>query len=89
MGLFEHCEAMLKKGLIDLPTFKEIYRYRLINIMSNRRIVIAKLGCNRKSWQGFIRLLDMVGIEAPPEENLTIKELCDSEVKGSTARFGE
>jgi hypothetical protein len=89
MGLFEHCEAMLSNELIDLPTFKEIYRYRLINIMSNRRIVIAKLGCKRESWQGFMRLLNMVDIEAPPEKNLTVKKLCDREVfTGATSTFG-
>jgi hypothetical protein len=90
MGLFEHCEAMLRKELIDPSTFKEIYRYRLINIMLNRRIVIAKLGCNRKSWKGFIQLLNRVGIEIPPKENLRINKLCRSDTnKESMPMFGE
>jgi len=89
MDLFDHCEAMLRQELIDLPTFKEMYLDRLINVMSNRRIVIAKLGCKRKHWQGFIRLLDRVGIEVPPKRNLTIQELCDRGDKGSMATFGE
>jgi hypothetical protein len=76
MGLFEHCETMLRNGLIDPATFKEIYRYRLLNIMTNRKIVIAKLGCRRDDWQGFVRLLELVGINVPPAENLKVDELC-------------
>jgi hypothetical protein len=78
MGLFEHCESMLRNELIDLATFKEIYRYRLLNIMSNRKIVIAKLGCHRDDWQGFVCLLKRVGITVPPAVNLKVDELCDN-----------
>lgn len=90
LGLFEHCESMLRKELIDQQTFKEIYQYRLVNLMANRKIVIAKLGCNREGWQRFIDLLHMVGIEAPPEQNLKTEELCTDKFTSSSApRFGE
>src|SRR5947207_448902 len=34
MGLFEHCEIMLSQRLIDEATFREIYRYRLKNLVA-------------------------------------------------------
>ena len=43
MGLFEHCEIMLPQHLIDEPTFREIYRYRLENLTSNGWVRIEKL----------------------------------------------
>lgn len=57
MGLFEHCEIMLAQGLIDEETFKEVYRYRLINIVENDWVRVEKL-CNIPSgWKRFIALL--------------------------------
>jgi hypothetical protein len=46
--------------------------------MSNRKIVIAKLGCHRDDWQGFVCLLKRVGITVPPAVNLKVDELCDN-----------
>ena len=43
MGLFEHCELMLRRKLIDVETFIAVYRYRLRYILANDRIVYAKL----------------------------------------------
>jgi hypothetical protein len=65
MGLFEHCELMLRRRLIDWETFKLIFSYRIYNIVSNKIIVDAKLRRERKSWQAFIRLLDRLKIEIP------------------------
>jgi hypothetical protein len=73
MGLLEHCAPMLRNDLIDLQTFKEIYRYRLVNIMANRKIVMEKLGERRDGWQRFIELLRMVNIEVPPQDNLRFR----------------
>ena len=62
MGLFEHCEIMLDQGLIDESTFKEIYRYRLINIVANTIIRREKL-CKRASgWKRFLELTQRMGI---------------------------
>jgi len=65
MGLFEHCELMLRKGLLDWETFALIFSYRLHNIVANRVIVDAKLRRERQSWQAFIRLLRQLKIEIP------------------------
>ena len=73
MGLLEHCEPMLRNNLIDLQTFKDIYRYRLVNVMANRKIVMEKLGERRGGWQRFIQLLRMVEIEVPPQEHLRFR----------------
>ena len=43
MGLFEHCEEMLKDRLIDTGAFTRIYKYRLENILANPIIVEEKL----------------------------------------------
>ena len=66
MGLFEHCEIMLQKRLIDWDTFKKIFAYRLRNILANQRIVEAKLVKEKDNWQNFMNLLMKFGI-APPK----------------------
>ena len=70
MGLFEHCELMLRKGLIDWETFKAIFNYRLHNIVANRRIVEAKLVAGGESWEAFIRLLQHLRIAIPGVDNI-------------------
>ena len=65
MGLFEHCEALLQKNLIDWEIFDSIFSYRLHNILSNTQIVKAKLVEERDSWKRFLRLLRKLGIEVP------------------------
>ena len=62
MGLFEHCEIMLDAGLIDLRTFKEIFGYRLWNIVDNNEIVQQKLIIEGKSWTRFNSLLGRLDI---------------------------
>lgn len=63
MGLFEHCEIMLERKLIDWDTFGDIFAYRLHNIADNTRIVDAKLIQERRSWKRFLRLLQRLDIE--------------------------
>lgn len=43
MGLFEHCEEMLKQKLMDFKIFRNAYKYRLENIVQNEIIVREKL----------------------------------------------
>jgi hypothetical protein len=69
MGLFEHCESMLRRGLIDAETFKAIFSYRIYNILSNQRIVRAKLIENRDGWELFIRLLGRLKIPLPVQSS--------------------
>jgi hypothetical protein len=73
MGFFEHCAPMLRNNLIDLQTFKDVYRYRLVNIMANRKIVMEKLGRRREGWKLFMELLSMVEIEVPSQESLQFR----------------
>jgi hypothetical protein len=56
MGLFEHCEIMLEQGLIDEQTFREIYRYRITNIVANDKIRIEKLVRRADGWRRFLAL---------------------------------
>jgi hypothetical protein len=68
MGLLEHCEVMLRKRLIDAETFRTIYRYRMVNILKNDRIVAYKLTYARDDWQNFIRLLERMNLSKQLEE---------------------
>jgi hypothetical protein len=63
MGLFEHCEIMLDQKLIDERTFKEIYRYRLSNIVANDTIRREKLCERPQGWKRFLELADRMGID--------------------------
>jgi hypothetical protein len=62
MGLFEHCEIMLDRGLIDPQTFKEIFGYRLNNLVANAQIVEAKLVKAGHAWKRFHELLNRMDI---------------------------
>jgi hypothetical protein len=65
MGLFEHCEIMLDQRLIDESTFREIYEYRVINIVANTAIRREKL-CHpkrAKGWKRFLKLAQRMGIK--------------------------
>ena len=65
MGLFEHCEVMLDQGLIDERTFREIYAYRLLNIVANDVIRREKLIERAFGWQRFLALLERLEVELP------------------------
>ena len=58
MGIFEHCERLLEDDLIDQDTFISIYKYRLRNIVRNKRIRKDKLIALWAGWKDFLRLLD-------------------------------
>lgn len=71
MGLFEHCEIMLKQDLIDEETFENIYGYRLDYLLKNqqvrRRLAIygsaGKFDAYKESvnWTTFRQLLKRFG----------------------------
>ena len=63
MGLFEHCEIMLDQKLIDEQTFREIYRYRLLNLVNNEWVRIEKLCKLSSGWKRLIALLGRMEIE--------------------------
>jgi hypothetical protein len=63
MGLFEYCDKLLEKKLLDERDFPESYRYRLTNMLTNRWVRIEKLCKIRAGWLAFINLCYRVGIE--------------------------
>ncbi len=63
MGLFEHCEYMLDQRLIDESAFREIYAYRLRNIVANDIIRQQKLNRLASEWQRLLALLKRMKIE--------------------------
>jgi hypothetical protein len=63
MGLFEHCSAMLKEGLIDWETFDSIYSYRIGNIARNPYVVQAKLIEHAKNWKDFIWIINRMHLQ--------------------------
>jgi hypothetical protein len=66
MGLFEHCKiVILDNDLITKPTFKQMFAYRLRNIVHNPMIVEAKLSHRAPTWEVFIQLLEDRDIEIP------------------------
>jgi len=65
MGLFEHCMKMIDMHVIDWNTFKDIYGYRVSNILANPLVVEAKLRGERDSWRDFLRLVRGMGLTDP------------------------
>lgn len=65
MGLFEHCEIMLEQRLIDEKTFREIYAYRLRNIVANDIIRQNKLIGHPYGWKRFLALLQRLKVKIP------------------------
>jgi hypothetical protein len=65
MGLFEHCESLMEKGLIDLDTFKSFFSYRLVNILANQHIVQAKLHEEKDDWTKFLQLVQKLNLTVP------------------------
>jgi hypothetical protein len=63
MGLFEHCEIMLSQRLIDEVTFREIYRYRLENLVANTWVREEKLCRRSAGWKRFIALLGRMEVK--------------------------
>jgi hypothetical protein len=60
MGLLEHCEIMIEQGVIDWPTFKRLYAYRVLNLVGNRQIYVAKLDQQSDGWRDFSALLERI-----------------------------
>lgn len=62
MGLFEHCEIMLSQRLIDESTFRDIYRYRLENLIRNDWVRVEKVCRRGEGWKNFIALLNRMEV---------------------------
>jgi hypothetical protein len=64
MGLFEHCKPMLDEGLIDWKAFRNIYEYRIRNIIKDPVIVREKLIKLGEGWPIFLQLMRELGLQA-------------------------
>lgn len=56
LGLFEHCEIMMQKSLVDFETFDKLYGYRIKNIQC-LEWVKTHLHAEEVLWKDFLRLL--------------------------------
>ena len=63
MGLLEHCEIMLSQRLVDEATFREIYQYRLKNLVANKWVREEKLCRCADGWARFIALLERMQVK--------------------------
>ncbi len=61
MGLFEHAYEMLEDKLIDWETFRNVYGYRIDNIVVNQVINREKLVKRPEGWANFISLIKRLG----------------------------
>jgi hypothetical protein len=67
LGLFEHCEILLREGLIDAPTFMEIYCYRLENILANDSIREEKIIGRAEKWTQLRALVNRMELKIEGE----------------------
>jgi len=64
MGLFEFCDELLERELLDLDTFKRQYNYRIQNLLTNGFVIGSKLVSSRENWLGFINLCYRVDVRS-------------------------
>lgn len=57
MGLFEVCERMLERKIIDEKMFISLYEYRIHNIITNKELAKCKLIYEYYDWEYFYKLL--------------------------------
>ena len=70
MGMFEYCEKLISRGLLEERDFRESYRYRLDNLVRNAVIVEEKLHGFETDWQDFYRLCKRFQVHIPSREEL-------------------
>jgi hypothetical protein len=54
---------MLSQRLMDEATFREIYRYRLENLVANKWVREEKLCRRPAGWKRFIVLLERIDVQ--------------------------
>ena len=62
LGLFELCYQLIKRDLIDLNEFNDIYGYRLRNLFCNKSI-LEKIELERSNWTDLLELKEKIGIK--------------------------
>ena len=65
LGLLEFCNRLMREDLVSESDFKDGYSYRIINLLSNPRIVGFKLRDNARAWQELLALCKKMGIQIP------------------------
>ena len=66
MGLFEHCEILIRSGLLNAGLFNDLFGYRMVNILANQKIFCAKLIREKDGWSDFWRLVRRLQLKVPP-----------------------
>lgn len=88
MGLFEYCDKLLEKKLLDERDFPESYRYRLENILTNGWVREVKLSANRDGWRAFINLCYRIGVPITGVPGLSPEERSKLYPKGKISVAG-
>ena len=65
MGLFEHCELLIRSGVLNLKMFEKLFGYRIENILANPVIVREKLIDEKHGWLDFLRLVKRLHLTIP------------------------
>ncbi len=66
MGFFEHCEILMRYGVLREEDFRALFEYRLRNIWSSETIVETKLRVDgRKYWENFLLVSRRIGLSIP------------------------
>jgi hypothetical protein len=65
MGLFEHCELLIRSGVINSQMFENLFKYRIENLVANPVIVREKLILEKDYWIDFIQLVKRLHLTVP------------------------
>jgi len=57
MGFFELCELLMQDGSLCPDRFKQMFGYRVNNILANETIQDTKLKKEKDSWELFLKLV--------------------------------
>lgn len=57
LGTFEIVSIMIKRGVLNKKNIKDLYGYRIANIVQNQMIFESKLVMEYKAWRNFYELL--------------------------------
>jgi hypothetical protein len=71
MGLFEYCETLLARGMLNPEDFRKAYKYRLENLLRNAPIVETKLIELAAYWQDFLALCKRFDVPVPTASELS------------------
>jgi hypothetical protein len=75
MGLFEFCERLLKRGLMEQEDFNKSFLYRLENLMVNAVVVKTKLLSSLKGgWVDFLSLCHRCKVAVPSKDEIEADE---------------